>query len=63
MDAAAHTPLDELRPTLERLRTARRGGKRDPARRRAVLQRVRGHIYRPVQTMEAACRAVIGEAH
>ena len=60
MDAAAHTPIDELRPTLERLRAAWRGRKPDPARRRADLQCLRAEFSRRLDTMDAAVRADFG---
>lgn len=60
MDAAAHTPLDELRPTLERLRAAWRGRKPDPARRRNDLQRLRAAFSSRLETMDAAIRADFG---
>lgn len=60
MDAAADTPLTELRPTLERLRVAWDARKPDLAQRRSDLQRLRAAFAQRIESMDAAIRADFG---
>ena len=60
MDAAADTPITELTPTLERLRTGWQARKPDLAQRRADLVRLRDAFRRRATEMDAAIRADFG---
>ncbi len=60
MDAAADTPIAELTPTLERLRTAWQARKPDLAQRSADLVRLRDAFRRRAAEMDAAIRADFG---
>ena len=60
MDAAADTPLNELQPTLQRLRDAWQARRPDIAQRRADLQRLRAAFAARIDSMDAAIRADFG---
>ena len=60
MDAAADTPIAELTPTLERLRTAWQQRKPDHAQRRGDLQRLRDALKRRLDEMADAISADFG---
>jgi coniferyl-aldehyde dehydrogenase len=60
MDAAADTPISELRPTLDRLRMAWDGKRPDQAQRRADLLRLRAAIKARVGEITTAISADFG---
>ena len=60
MDAAVDTPLNELQPTLQRLRDAWQARRPDIAQRRADLQRLRAAFAARIDSMDAAIRADFG---
>jgi coniferyl-aldehyde dehydrogenase len=60
MDAAADTPLNELQPTLQRLRDAWQAQRPELAQRRADLQRLRAAFAARIDSMDAAIRADFG---
>jgi coniferyl-aldehyde dehydrogenase len=60
MDAAADTPLNELQPTLQRLRAAWQARRPDLAQRRGDLRRLRDAFVRGQAAMDAAIRADFG---